>query len=128
MLFPNKRELFLVVDRHVVDRIRSAFVEAARGHATSEQRLEAMGQAYIGLLADRDEILFQLQVHAAAGDPELGEEVRRDVTDLWEDARRACGAPDDEVRDFIAKGMLLNVAAALELPDELLPLAVREQL
>ena len=127
-LFPNKRELFLAVDRHVVDRIRSAFVEAARGHATSEQRLEAMGQAYIGLLADRDEIRFQMQAHAAAGDPELGDAIRRDFTGLWEDVRRASGASDDEVRDFMAKGMLLNVAASLELVDELLPLAAREQL
>ena len=127
-LFPNKRELFLAVDRHVVDRIRSAFVEAARGHATSEQRLEAMGHAYIGLLADRDEIRFQMQAHAAAGDPELGDAIRRDFTGLWEDVRRASGASDDEVRDFMAKGMLLNVAASLELVDELLPLAAREQL
>ncbi len=127
-LFPNKRELFLAVDRHVVDRIRSAFVEAARGHATSEQRLEAMGQAYIGLLADRDEIRFQMQAHAAAGDPELGDAIRRDFTGLWEDVRRASGASDDEVRDFMAKGMLLNVVASLELADELLPLAAREQL
>jgi AcrR family transcriptional regulator len=127
-LFPNKRELFLAVDRHVVDRIRSAFVEAARGHATSEQRLEAMGQAYVGLLADRDEIRFQMQAHAAAGDPELGDAIRRDFTGLWEDVRRASGASDDEVRDFMAKGMLLNVAASLELVDELLPLAAREQL
>jgi AcrR family transcriptional regulator len=127
-LFPNKRELFLAVDRHVVDRIRSAFVEAARGHATSEQRLEAMGHAYIGLLADRDEIRFQMQAHAAAGDPELGDAIRRDFTGLWEDVRRASGASDDEVRDFMANGMLLNVAASLELVDELLPLAAREQL
>ena len=30
-LFPNKHELFLAVHRHVIDRIRRAFLEAARG-------------------------------------------------------------------------------------------------
>jgi AcrR family transcriptional regulator len=120
-LFPNKRELFLAVDRHVVDRIRSAFVEAARGQATSEDRLEAMGHAYIDLLADRDEIRFQMQAHAAAGDPELGDAVRREFTGLWEDVKRMSGASDEEVVEFMAKGMLLNVAASLELPDDFLP-------
>src|SRR6187551_126568 len=51
-LFPNKHELFLAVDRHVVDRIRRAFLEAARGKDTTEERLEAMGHAYLQLLAD----------------------------------------------------------------------------
>src|SRR6266508_1159042 len=60
-LFPNKRELFLAVDRHVVDRIRRAFLEAARGKDTPDERLEAMGHAYLELLANRDEIRFQMQ-------------------------------------------------------------------
>jgi AcrR family transcriptional regulator len=97
-LFPNKRELFLAVDRHVVDRIRRAFLEAVRGRTTPEDRLEAMAFAYIDLLEDRDEIRFQM-----------------------EDVRRMSGASDEAVTEFMAKGMLLNVAASLELPDEFLP-------
>jgi AcrR family transcriptional regulator len=120
-LFPNKRELFLAVDRHVVDRIRRAFLEAVRGRTTPEDRLEAMAFAYIDLLEDRDEIRFQMQAHAAAGDPDLGEPIRRDFMGLWEDVRRMSGASDEAVTEFMAKGMLLNVAASLELPDEFLP-------
>ena len=120
-LFPNKGELFLAVDRHVVDRIRGAFLEAVRGRATPEERLEAMAHAYIALLANRDEIRFQMQAHAAAGDPDLGEPVRRDFMGLWEDVKRMSGASDEEVVGFMAKGMLLNVAASLELPDDFLP-------
>jgi AcrR family transcriptional regulator len=126
-LFPNKRELFLAVDRHVVDRIRSAFLEAARGHSTPEERLEAMAFAYIDLLADREEIRFQMQAHAAAGDPELGESIRRDFTGLWQDVRRMSGASDEEVTNFMAKGMLLNVAATLELPEDFLPPLAKER-
>jgi hypothetical protein len=77
-----------------------------------------MGHAYVELLSNRDEIRFQMQAHAAAGDPDLAEPVRRDFLDLWEDVRRMSGAPEAEVVAFFAKGMLLNVAASLELPEE----------
>jgi AcrR family transcriptional regulator len=116
-LFPSKAELFLEVDRYVVDRIRRAFLDAARGKTTPEERLEAMGQAYIELLADRDEIRFQMQAHAAAGNPELAEPIRKEFTGLWEDVKRMSGASEDQVREFLAKGMLLNVVASLELAD-----------
>jgi hypothetical protein len=33
------------------------------------------------------------------------------------------GASDEQVTDFLAMGMLLNVVAALELPDECVPVA-----
>jgi AcrR family transcriptional regulator len=120
-LFPNKRELFLAVDRHVVDRIRRAFLEAARGKDTPEERLEAMGHAYMQLLANRDEIRFQMQAHAAAGNPELAEPIRQEFLGLWEDVKRISGASDEQIQAFMAKGMLLNVIASLELANEFVP-------
>jgi AcrR family transcriptional regulator len=117
-LFPNKHELFLATHRRVVQRIRDAFAEAARGADGPEERLERMGEAYLRLLDDRDEILAQMQAHAAAGDPELREPVRKDFMQLMDDVQRISGAPRDEVVGFFAKGMLLNVAAALDLPRE----------
>src|SRR5919107_2508883 len=77
-LFPNKHELFLAANLRVVGRIRGAFAEAARGLATPRERLDAMGEAYIELLENRDEIMFQHQANAAAGDPALREPVRRE--------------------------------------------------
>jgi AcrR family transcriptional regulator len=118
-LFPSKIELFLEVDRYVVDRIRRAFLDAARGKTTPGERLEAMGQAYMELLANRDEIRFQMQAHAAAGNPELAEPIRKEFTGLWEDVKRMSGASEDQVREFMGKGMLLNVVASLELADQL---------
>ena len=120
-LFPNKRELFLAVDRHVVDRIRRAFLEAARGKDTPEERLEAMGHAYLELLANRDEIRFQMQAHAAAGDPDLAEPIRKEFQGLWEDVKRMSGASDEQMYTFMGKGMLLNVVASLELTGEFVP-------
>jgi AcrR family transcriptional regulator len=122
-LFPNKHELFLAAHRHVIDRIRRAFLEAARGGASPEDRLASMGYAYGELLANRDEILVQMQAHAAAGDPTLREPVRQEFLRLREDIRRMSGASEEQVAEFLAMGMLLNVVAALELPDECVPMS-----
>jgi AcrR family transcriptional regulator len=120
-LFPNKRELFLAANTEVKERIRAAFAEAARGLETPEERLHAMGQAYIELLANREEIMFQHQANAAAGDPALREPVRREFMRLFDDIGRLSGASEEEVWHFMASGMLLNVIAALDLPDRYLP-------
>jgi AcrR family transcriptional regulator len=117
-LFPNKRELFLATQTHVLDRIRNSFTEAAREGRTPEERLQAMGQAYLRLLEDRDEILCQMQAHAAAGDPELREPIRREFQGVFDHVRRVSGGTHQDVVAFMAKGMLLNVAAALDLPTE----------
>jgi AcrR family transcriptional regulator len=120
-LFPNKHELFLAANVEVVDRIRGAFAEAARGLETTEERIEAMGKAYVSLLGNREEIMFQHQAYAAAGDPALREPVRRQFMRLFDDIGRLSGATEDEVWDFMAHGMFLNVIAALELPERFLP-------
>jgi AcrR family transcriptional regulator len=120
-LFPNKHELFLATHRHVVQRIRRAFADAARGGDRPDERLKRMGEAYLRLLDDRDEILAQMQAHAAAGDPALREPVRKEFMQLVDDAQRMSGASREEIMRFMAAGMLLNVAAALDLPSEYCP-------
>jgi AcrR family transcriptional regulator len=120
-LFPNKHELFLAANAEVVERIRGAFAEAARGLESTEERLDAMGQAYIELLENREEIMFQHQANAAAGDPALREPVRREFMRLFDDVGRLSGAGEEEVWHFMATGMLLNVIAALDLPEKYMP-------
>ena len=120
-LFPNKHELFLAANAEVVVRIRGAFAEAARGLESTEERLDAMGHAYIALLEHREEIMFQHQANAAAGDPALREPVRREFMRLFDDVGRLSGASEDEVWNFMATGMLLNVIAALDLPEKYMP-------
>jgi AcrR family transcriptional regulator len=121
-LFPSKRDLFLAANTEVKERIRGAFAEAARGIETPEERLHAMGQAYMQLLEHREEIMFQHQANAAAGgDPELREPVRREFMALFDDVGRLSGASHEEVWNFLATGMLLNVITALELPEQYLP-------
>jgi AcrR family transcriptional regulator len=120
-LFPNKHELFLAANAEVKERIRGAFAEAARGLDSTEDRLEAMGRAYIALLENREEIMFQHQANAAAGDPALREPIRREFMRLFDDVGRLSGASEEEVWHFIAHGMMLNVIAALGLPEKYMP-------
>jgi AcrR family transcriptional regulator len=120
-LFPNKHDLFLAANAEVKERIRGAFAEAARGLETAEERLHAMGGAYIELLENREEIMFQHQANAAAGDPELRDPIRREFIRLFDDLVQLSGAGEEEVWNFIAHGMMLNVIAALDLPERFFP-------
>jgi AcrR family transcriptional regulator len=120
-LFPNKHELFLATSAHVVSRIRDAFTEAAREGDDPEAKLEAMGKAYDRLLQHRDEILVQMQSHAAAGDPALREPVRASFMGVVDHVSRVAGVPRERALQFVAVGMYLNVVAALDLPDEYSP-------
>ena len=120
-LFPNKHELFLAANVEVKERIRGAFAEAARGLETPDERLDAMGKAYIDLLANREEIMFQHQANAAAGDSALREPVRREFVRLFDDIVLLSGADEERVWDFMAHGMFLNVIAALDLPERFYP-------
>jgi AcrR family transcriptional regulator len=117
-LFGTKRQLFLAVVRHGFQRTRLVFHEAARRGPTDDQActvLELMGTAYMRLLADRDLLRVQLQAYAACGDDDVRQVVREEFTALYASVKSESGATDEELHHFFAEGMLLNVAAALEL-------------
>ena len=117
-LFPTKDELVVAVVDRCHDRTLEAFeVAAKRARAEGVDVLEAMGQAYVELLADRHALLGQLQAHAAAvTDPGVREAVRRGFAQMYDYVSSASGAGDDEVRAWFATGMLLNVLAAMDAP------------
>src|SRR5438270_3277603 len=52
-LFPNKKELFLAAQARMLTNLRSAFVNAAMGLDTPEDRLTAMGLAYRPLVESK---------------------------------------------------------------------------
>ncbi len=104
--------------RHGFQRTRLVFHEAARRGPSDDQAcsiLELMGTAYMRLLADRDLLRVQLQAYAACGDEDVRQVVREEFTELYASVKRDSGASNEEIHHFFAEGMLLNVAAALEL-------------
>jgi AcrR family transcriptional regulator len=122
-LFGTKKDLFIAVVRRAFERTRIAFEDAADQFARGERvdcdtPLGAMGHAYIELLADRTLLLAQLQAYAACSDPDVRAAVRREFEDLHRWVAERSAASPDEVREFFATGMLLNVDAAVRFDDE----------
>ncbi len=115
-LFGTKKALFLAVANRAFERIAAAFRESAVG-ATPDERLTSMGMAYVALLADRDQLALQLQLYAAAHDPEIRACVATRFAQLHELCAELSGASPERLRAFIAQGMLCNVAAALDIPE-----------
>jgi AcrR family transcriptional regulator len=122
-LFADKHELFLVVHDRVVDRIRNAFLEAARGTSTPEEALRAMGMAYRPLMQDPRYLSAHLQCFAAAaGDAELRKQVGARFRRMVDDVARISGADEEAVAAFISCGMYINIALAIGEPDLVEPL------
>jgi len=117
-LFGTKRELFLAVVRHGFQRTRLVFHEAAKrgpGDDPACSILDLMGLAYMRLLSDRDLLRVQLQAYAACGDEDVRQVVRQEFAALYQAVEQDSGASNEEIHRFFAEGMLLNVAAALEI-------------
>ena len=113
-LFKTKRELFLACSDAADARIFETFRAAARD-APKEEALQAMGKAYVELLADRTALLFQMQSYAACSDPVIQARVRENYGAIVAEVTRLSGAPPDQVWQFFSHGMLLNVIASLDL-------------
>jgi AcrR family transcriptional regulator len=114
-LFPTKKALFLELVDRCFRRIGDAFTAAA-GDRSGREALAAMAGAYERLLEDRTLLLLQMQIYAACADPGIRVVTRAGFKKLWELAERLTGLPFQTVVDFFAVGMLMNVAAAMDLP------------
>lgn len=121
-LFPDKRAIFLAAARRCTDDIRERFAEVSEG-LPPEAAFHAMAGAYADLIADRDRLLFQMQMYVAAataseaGDAEFATQIRRAWTELWDLVHLRLG-DDDGTGDFMGTGMLINVLLALGYPPD----------
>lgn len=122
-IFGTKLELFLEVFDRSVGRISAAFgevLDAGPFDPASEEDRARMGLAYTELLRDHD--FLQVMMHGFSnGDvPEIAAAARRCMGAVFATIRRT-GWTDEQVRDFIAHGMLLNVLISMRALDELVP-------
>jgi AcrR family transcriptional regulator len=116
-LFRTKRDLFVACCARCYARVGAVFAEAAAA-APPEERLEAMGRAYVERLAADPEVLrFQLQSYAASSEPAIRTAVRDGFNGLVRDTAALAGVPETEMWPFFASGMLINVVAAADLAD-----------
>jgi AcrR family transcriptional regulator len=114
-LFATKKALFLALVERCFRQVAGAFEVAARDKA-GEEALQAMADAYHRLLDDRTQLLLQLHAYAACDDPEIRAATRAGYKELWLLVERLTGLPYEQVVEFFAMGMLMNVAAAMDLP------------
>jgi hypothetical protein len=75
-----------------------------------------MGEAYHQLLADRTLLLLQLHAYAACDDLDIRAATRTGFKELWLLVERLSGVPYERIASFFGTGMLMNVAAAMDLP------------
>lgn len=120
-LFGTKRDLFLAAVGRAFDRIEAEFDHAAtrpdaRGPEVGMSPvLLAIGNRYQELLADRTLLRIQMHAYVACDDPVVRVVVRARFARLVHRVAALSGEPAENLRTFFAEGMLLNVAASMDL-------------
>jgi AcrR family transcriptional regulator len=116
-LFRTKKELFIASVERCFAETRQAFERAAEGKA-GEEALQAMGQSYSELIrSNPNRLRGQLQAYAACDDSEIRAVVRKGYGELVEMVERISGVDAGTLSTFFARGMLINVVAAMDLLD-----------
>ena len=114
-LFGTKKELYLATVALCFAETLEMFQDASAGK-TGEEALKAISKVYHEtVLSDPRRLQGQMQAYAACDDPDVREVCRRGYGRLVEHVEAVSGFPSEEVRNFFAIGMFLNVIASMEL-------------
>ena len=114
-LFGGKQPLFAVVYSRASARVVAALAAVAPGPDAKQE----MGEAYIGLLADRNLLLLLMHGFAAGSEPEIGRLARWTLSEAFRLYVERTGEGPDEARIFVAHGMLINVLLAVNATEHL---------
>jgi AcrR family transcriptional regulator len=122
-LFHTKKELFIASTERCLRETLETFQHAAEGK-TGEEALQAMGKAYRELIvANPDRLRAQLQAYMACDDPDVAAVGHRGFGEIVDHVGRASGVDPARLSRFFARGMLINVLAAMDVLDSDLPWA-----
>jgi AcrR family transcriptional regulator len=115
-LFPDKEALFVAVIEYCATRMRESLADGAARAASADPAgvLVALKRAYGQLVADRDLLLVLMHANCAAGEPPIRDAIRACYAKQVEYVRAVSGASDEQVRDFVATGLLANVMLAID--------------
>ena len=115
-LFGSKLHLFLATIDRCMDETLEMFEQAA-GDRRGEDALAAIGEAYTeAITSNPTQLQLQLVAYASCDIPEVRETTRRGFGRLVRFVEQLGELPPDRVSRFFAKGMLLNVVTAMQLP------------
>jgi AcrR family transcriptional regulator len=116
-LFRTKKDLFIAASERCFRETAEIFARAAEGK-TGEEALHAMGAAYWELIQSNPlRLRGQLQSYAACDDPDIREVVRKGYGEIVETVERVSDVDPEQLSMFFARGMLINVVAAMDLLD-----------
>ena len=113
-LFGTKKELFLIAVERCFAETMETFRHASRGATDQADALHLMGEAYFELISDRSKLRMQMQAYAACDDPDVWRVVQRGFGELTGLIMGISGASSEVISHFMAKGMLLNVMASMD--------------
>lgn len=116
-LFGTKKQLFLAAVERVHELTGAALdVGIAEMDENDEcGPFEAIGHAYKAAMGTPGLLRMQMQALAACSDPDVRRVVREGYGRIVDRIAAATGATPDVLAGFVAKGMLLNVLAAMDL-------------
>jgi AcrR family transcriptional regulator len=113
-LFGTKKELFIETVRRGFREVLHVFQQAAAENREGDVFL-SMGHAYGDVRRDRASLMFQMQAYAACEDAEVRTVVREEFSAIYKFVESVLGGDDERVQEFFKTGMLINVAAAMDL-------------
>lgn len=115
-LFPTKEDLFVAACERSCEVMYGSFSAAADlAEKEGKDPLEVMGEAYADLVAENAEMLL-VQLHAQAISPSVPavrETMRRCFATLFAVASERSKATPEELKLWMAGGMLINVMTAI---------------
>jgi AcrR family transcriptional regulator len=128
-LFGTKKQLFLAAVERVHD-LTAATVEMGIAEMDDNADcgpFEAIGHAYKAAMATPGLLRMQMQALAACSDPDVRRVVQEGYGRIVDRIQAATGSSPEVLAGFVAKGMLLNVLAAMDVlyTDSGLPWAER---
>ena len=110
-LFPSKESLFVAALDRTFDLVEQSLERGAHDslEQTPEGVLDAMGDAYADLIADRELLMVQVHAQSAADVPEVKQSLQRGLGRITRFASTRSGADDAAVQRFIAYGQLCHL-------------------
>lgn len=121
-LFGSKEKLYVAAFERALGRLLDTFREVIRSvHDSGGDQAcmsRELGRAYIDLVEDRGILLMQMQSFLLGNEPVIGEHARKGFMSAFRLLRDEGGFGADQVREFLAYGMLLNTVLAMRLPHQ----------
>ncbi|MEP6479992.1 MAG: TetR/AcrR family transcriptional regulator [Rhodoglobus sp.] len=116
-MFGSKEKLFLEVLRRALDLLLAAFRQVLVDYARDELP-RRFGRAYVDLLNDRGLLLSLMHSYVMGSDPVIGRAAREGFLEVYEFLRKEAGFGAEEVRQFLAGGMLINTMVGVRMSDD----------